>query len=212
MAARVRPARRPRWRRYAPALGLLLAALPPLLAPGLVTDPLTALGVSLHAARITLAAFGVALVILLAKLTHQPPVPVLMLGTAATIAGASMLQGPLVALPLLLAGLAWITYHETRRAFQGITLSPQGLTLHRVLRTPLIIRHEDIHHAHTTMHGSGNGTLILETAHGTVTAPHLPSCEAIQARIEARLNPTPVRATGESLSTARHRIEDLLRA
>lgn len=210
MASRVRPARRPRWRRYVPGLGLLLISLLPLLATTPPAGYLLSLGLSLHATRVMLAAAGVGLVMAAAALANRSPVPVLALGTAGTILGASMLTGPLVGSPLFAAGAGWLAYLEGRRLFEGITLSPRGTTLHRFLKPPLVIQHEDIQHAHTAMHDDHRGTLILETDHGTVTAPHLPACTTLQERIEARLNPTPTEPTATSLSHARERIEDLV--
>lgn len=210
MASRVRPARLTRWRRYVPALGLLLVSLLPLLATTRIGQPLLALGLSLHTTRVILAACGIALLMAAATLANQHPVPVLALGTAAAILSASMLQGPLLGTPFLLAGSGWLAYLEGRRLFEGITLSPRGITLHRFLKSPLIIEHGDIHHVHTAMHDDHRGTLILETKHGTVTAPHLPSCTTLQARIEARLSPATTDATQTSLTRARERVEGLL--
>lgn len=210
MASRVRPARRPRWRRYVPAATLALSSLLPILAPSVLAEGLAALGLSLAATRIVLASAGVLVAMLAASLANRRPVVALIVGTSAVSLGGNLLAGAWVGVPLLAAGLGWILLLEARRRFEGLTISPEGLTLHRAIRDPLTIGFDDVRAVHTTMHTDRIGTLILETAHGTVTAQHLPGCQALQARLEARMNRVPVRATEDSLSQARGRLQGLL--
>jgi hypothetical protein len=212
MATRVRPARRPRWRRYVP--GALFVLLSPLVAlpPSTVARYLGAVGLEATGMRVVLGAAGVGLAMLAAGLANRSPARVLVLGGLAVSVGGNLLQGPWIGLPLAVAGLGWILVLEVRRLFEGVTLSPVGLTLHRVLQDPLVVDFEDVRAVHTSMHGQGAGTLILETEHGTVTAPHLPDPETLQARLEARLRPEPVEPTRESLERSRRRLEEHLGA
>lgn len=210
MATRVRPARRPRWRRYVPGAVLSLLSLLPLLAPSAVAGRLAAIGLPDTGVRVVLAGLAVVLGAVAAALANRSPARVVVLGALAVSLGGNLLAGPLVAAPLLVLGLAWIAVLEGRRLFEGVTLSPEGLTLHRVLKDPLVVAFDDVRAVHTSMRGEDAGTLILETAHGTVTAPDLPDPETLQARLEARLNPPSVEATRASLEESRRRLDGLL--
>lgn len=210
MPSRVRPARRPRWRRYVPGLALGLVSLVPLAAPDGWLASLQILGWGPTGARILLAAAAVPLAMLAAVLANRSPVPVLVVGTFAVSLGGNLSTGPWVAAPLLAAGLGWVVFSEGRRLFEGVTLSPEGVTIHRPIRQPLTIDHDAIRAVHTSVGSTDAGTLILETDHGTVTAPALPGCEGLQARIEARMQRVPIRATADSLQTARKRVESIL--
>lgn len=212
MVSRVRPARAPRWRRYLPGVTLAVAALFPLLAPGRLIEPLALFGLSLDAVQIFLTALAVLLGMLAAILADRSPVPTLILGAFAVSLGGNLLSGRLAAFPLFALGLSWIAVAEARRLFEGITLAPDGLTLHRPLRDPLILEYAEIRAVHTSLQWDEAGTLILETNHGTVTAGALPHCEELQARVEARMQKVPVRATTESLDKARRRIQNLVDA
>ncbi len=210
MASRVRPARLPRWRGYVPGAAIALFSLIVAFPPSLVTANLAAIGLGTTGTRVLLGAGVVAVAVVAAALANRPPVAALIVGATALSIGGNLLVGPWIGAPLILAGLGWIGVVETRRWFDGITLSPRGLTLHRALRSPFTVDFDDVRAVHTTMHTETAGTLILETEHGTVTAPHLPGCEALQARIEARMRQVPVRAQEDSLAKARQRLEGLL--
>lgn len=210
MASRVRPARRPRWRRYVPGATIALLSILVLFPPSVVTAKLAVIGLGATGARIVLGVGVILAAMLAAALANRAPVVALLVGTSALSLGGNVLSGAWIGVPLLLAGLGWIGFLEARRSVEGITLSPEGLTLHRALRSPFTVDFEDVRAVHTTMHTGTAGTLILETEHGTVTAPHLPGCQALQARIEARMHRVPVRAQQDSLAKARQRLEGLL--
>lgn len=210
MASRVRPARRPRWRRYAPGGSLALLSILVILAPAQISDPIAGIGLGADGARIVLAGGAVLVGMLVAALVDRPPVLVLVIGATATSLGGNLASGPWIGAPMALAGLGWIGLIDARRHLEGVTLSPDGLTMHRPLGSPWTVEFEDLRAVHTSMHTGDVGTLILETEHGTVTAPHLPGCEALQARLEARMHRVPVRASADSLSEARGRLERLL--
>lgn len=211
MASRVRPSRRPRWRRYVPGAVLALLGLVPFFAPTVLTDPLSSIGLGSAGARLALLAVPVLGAMLAAALADRSPVPALVVGTLAASLGGNAFAGPLVAVPLLIAGVAWLGFEEARRMFEGITVAPEGLSIHRPLREALTLDYGQIRAVHTSPSAGESGTLILETQHGTVTAPALPGCEELQARVEARTTRVPVHPTAESLADCRGRVQDLIR-
>lgn len=212
MASRVRPARLPRWRRYVPGATIALLSLLVIFPPSIATANLAAIGLGVTGTRVVLGAVVGLGAILAAALADRTPFVAMLVSATAVSIGGNVLAGPWIGVPLTVAGLGWIGVIEARRLFDGITLSPRGLTLHRALRSPFTVDFDDVRAVHTTMHTETTGTLILETEHGTVTARHLPGCQALQARIEARMHQVPVRAQESSLTKARQRLEGLLEA
>lgn len=210
MTTRVRPARRPRWCRYVPGALLVLLAVLTAWPPAPAASRLAALGLPDAGVRVLLAGVGLALGLVLAALADRRPVRLLIVGTTAISLGGNLFAGAWTGLPLALAGLAWAGMLEVSRLFEGVGMDPGGLTLHRVLKPPLVTRFEDVRAVHTSMHGDGTGTLILETEHGTVTAGDLPDPSVLQERIEARLNVPSVEASTESLEASRQRLGRLI--
>lgn len=210
MASRVRPSRLARWRRYVPGLTLAVLAILPALAPTSVTEPFGVVGLDHAGARIVLLVVPILGAMLAARLANRSPVPPLAVGTAGLTLGGNVFAGPTVAGPMIVLGLGWCLFEEARRLFEGITIPTTGLTIHRPIRDPLDIDYEDVRAVHTTPTAGGSGTLILETEHGTVTAPALPGCQALQARVEARMHRKPVHPTTDSIEQARARLDGLV--
>lgn len=208
---RLRPVRRARWRRYAPALTTLVLAAGATAA----AEPIAGLGAALtlgpRASATIAASLVVGLAVLAAALCDRGTARWYVAGAFSVSVGANLAPDAWVALPLALLGLAGVIVQETHRFFGGLTLGPGGLTLHRPLRDPLTVDHAAIEAVHTTPAMEGAGTLILETAHGTVTARDLPDVEQLQARIEARTSQLTVEEPASAARDARERVQTLLR-
>lgn len=208
---RLRPVRRARWRRYAPALTTLLLAAAAIVA----AEPIASFGADLTLGARASATIAASLVVGLAAVTaalcDRSPARWYVAGAFAVSVGANLAPAAWVALPVALLGLAGVIVQELHRFFGGLTLGPQGLTLHRPLKDPLTVDHAAVEAVHTSPTMEGAGTLILETQHGTVTARDLPDVEQLQARIEARTSRLTVEDPTAAARDARERIQTLLR-
>lgn len=208
---RIRPARRTRWRLYAPALttSVLSAAL----FAG--ADSIARLGaratLGVHASLTVAASLTVLLAALTAALCDGTPARWFVAGAFAVSLGANLASTRWLLTPLVALGLVGVLVRETQRAFDGITLGSTSLTIHRPLKDPLTVDYEDVNAIHTTPALQKAGTLILETEHGTVTARDLPHVADLQARIEARTGSIDVEDTESAARRARKRIQDLVR-
>jgi len=207
---RIRPARRPRWRRYAPGLTTTVLAALLIVAVGPVADLGARLTIGAQLSATFAGALVVGLAALSAALCEGSPARWCIAGAFALGLGGNLAPPRGVGIPLLALGLVGIAVQEVRRAFDGITLGPQGLTMHRPLKDPLTVDFPDIEAIHTTPTIAGAGTLILETEHGTVTARDLPDVEQLQARIEARAGGFEIDDPTDAARRARKQIQGLL--
>ncbi len=208
---RLRPARQPRWRLYAPALVVTLLAISAALADGWIAQQGAQLGLGAHTSATITAGLVVLLATLTAALCDRPPARWFIAGILAVSLGANITAVPWLFTPLVILGLAAITAREIERSFDGVTLGATALTLHRPLKDALTVNYEDVNAVHTSPALGKAGTLILETEHGTVTARGLPRVGDIQARIEARLAAPEVEDVEKAARHARETIQDIVR-
>jgi hypothetical protein len=208
---RVRPARRSRWRRYTPALTAVFLAAALIAGLGPVGDLGARLTIGVHASATIAASLAVLATVTAAALCDRSPARWYVAGALAVSLGANLAPPRGVALPLAALGLGGVLAQEVARAFDGITLGPEGITLHRPLKDPLTVDYEAIEAVHTAPALEGAGALILETQHGTVTARDLPRVEQLQSRIEARTSRVEIDDPEETARKTRKRIQSLLR-
>lgn len=211
LETRSRPARKPRWKGYLPALVLGLAGLFAFLATDallarFMTLRLTELGALLTWASVLLLVGTGAVAILRVR-----PFTTFIVGATALSLGGNLLAGRAVVLPLLAAGLLWAGALELLRWTNGLVLTDRRVVLPRPLRRPLAIPYDEVLIVHTTGEAGRIGSLILETPHGTLAAPDLPAAQVLRGRIEARRDRATITGDPTSVAEARGRIERLLR-
>jgi len=208
---RVRPARGPRWRSYAPAIVTTLLAASLIPAGSGLADLGARIALPAHASVTIAAGLVVLLTSLTAALCDQPPARWYIAGVFAVSLGGNVAPTTWVSIPLVATGVIGLLVREVERGFDGITLGPAGLTIHRPLKDPLTVDYEDVRAVHTTPSVDDDGTLILETEHGTVTAGDLPAVGDLKARIEARTGGFDVDDPQQTAREVRERIQDIVR-
>lgn len=207
---RVRPARRARWRLYAPSLTTFLLAAGLFLAADSIAQLGARATLGSHASLTIAAGLTVLLAALAAALCDGSAARWYIGGALAVSLGANLAPTRWLLLPLAALGLAGVLVRELQRFFDGLTLGSTSLTLHRPLKDPLTVAYDDVDAIHTSPALRDTGTLILETAHGTVTARDLPGVGDLQARIEARTSAIDVEDPESAARQARKRIQTLV--
>lgn len=210
LGTRLRPAWTAQWRRYVPGIGLALAGLAAGVATPGFLENLMILGLTELGARLLLASGLVVLAIVASHLADRPAVLTMLAGASSISLGANLTATRWMALPLVLAGLAWIVGLEIRRAASGLALTDRRVILPRPMRAAFGLSFDEIHVVHTTRDEGAWGSIILETEHGTVTTNGLPRHRELADRIEARIDGTPVAAEPQAVTEARTRVERLI--
>lgn len=209
---RVRPARRSRWRLYAPGLVVTILSLAAIVARTRLTEMAAEFGLGTQASLTLAAGLVGALATLTAALCDRPPARWFIASALAVSLGANLAASAWLLAPLVLLGALAIGAREVERGFDGITLGIEGITLHRALKEAFTVPYDDVRAVHTSPAVGATGTLILETEHGTVTARDLPRIEDMQARIEARLAAEDVQDPEDAARHARKTIQSIVKS